>query len=129
MEIYGMLRPFIIIYKEFKFSFRTYINHFLICASKLHARPKSRKLCPNQSRIVPVGHDPFRPISENQPMWTSPWNTIIKRITAHRVATIFWITNSRYFQVFSRCYPYFFRCPFLAQNRIRLMSMFRRRKF
>ena len=46
-----------------------------------------------------------------------------------RVATIFWNTNSRHFQVFSRCYSYFSRCPFLAQNRIRLMFIFQRRKF
>ena len=46
-----------------------------------------------------------------------------------RVATIFWNTNSRHFQVFSRCYSYFSRCSFLAQNRIRLMFIFQRRKF
>ena len=46
-----------------------------------------------------------------------------------RVATIFWNTNSRHFQVFSRCYSYFSRCSFLSQNRIRLMFIFQRRKF
>ena len=42
MEISGLLRLFIIIYKEFKFFFGTYVYRSLIWAPKLHA-PKTNK--------------------------------------------------------------------------------------
>ena len=42
MEISGLLRPFIIIHREFKFFFHTYIYKSLICVPKLRA-PKLDK--------------------------------------------------------------------------------------
>ena len=52
MEISGLLQPFIIIYKEFKFFCHRRVYKSLIWASKLSG-PKSIKQCPNSSRIVP----------------------------------------------------------------------------
>ena len=34
MKIYGLSRPFIIIYKKFKIFFHTYVYKFLICTAK-----------------------------------------------------------------------------------------------
>ena len=42
MEIFGLLRPLIIIYKEFIFFFHTYVHKSLIWEPKLHA-PKIDK--------------------------------------------------------------------------------------
>ena len=54
----GLLQPFIIIYKELKFFFYTYICKSLIWASgcQSYMCPKWTKWCPDCSRIVPTQH-------------------------------------------------------------------------